>query len=73
MREQANLLPPGRIRDELLRKARQAEAAAQADEWANSSGAVPMLVAVHERLMRERHSPPSSFSEPQVASGRDPQ
>jgi hypothetical protein len=41
MREQAKLLPPGRIRDELLRKARQAEAAAQADEWANSSGLQP--------------------------------
>jgi hypothetical protein len=41
MREQANLLPPGRIRDELLRKAREAEAAAHVDWWANSSGLQP--------------------------------
>lgn len=33
MREQAKLLPPGRLRDELLRKGLQAEMASQADEW----------------------------------------
>jgi hypothetical protein len=38
MREQAKLLPPGKVRDGLLRKARQAEIASQADEWVRSSG-----------------------------------
>ena len=31
MREQAKLLPPGPVRDALLREARQAETASQAD------------------------------------------
>ena len=38
LREQAALLPPGRLREELLRKARQTETAAHASEWMNSSG-----------------------------------
>jgi hypothetical protein len=38
MREQATLLPPGRLRDELLRKARQTEAAAHAGDWVESAG-----------------------------------
>ena len=41
MREQAKLLPPGRVRDELLRKARKTEAASQIDQWANSSEPQP--------------------------------
>jgi hypothetical protein len=38
---QANQLPPGPKRDELLRKRRQAETASHLDEWANSSGLQP--------------------------------
>ena len=38
VRETASLLPPGAVKDELLRKARQADTAAHLDEWANSSG-----------------------------------
>jgi hypothetical protein len=35
-REKAMLLPPGAERDDLLRKARQADTAAHLDDWANS-------------------------------------
>ena len=38
MRERAALAPPGPERDELLKKAQKAEAAVEADRWANSSG-----------------------------------
>jgi len=41
LREQANLLPYGSVRDAALKKARQAEAAANMDEWLNSSGLKP--------------------------------
>lgn len=41
MRDQAALLPPGPVRNELLRKARQATIASQAEEWVNSSGLQP--------------------------------
>jgi hypothetical protein len=34
----ANKLPPGPKRDELIRKARQADTASHLDDWANSSG-----------------------------------
>jgi hypothetical protein len=37
-REVAALLPPGAEKDELLRKARQADTAAHLNEWANSPG-----------------------------------
>ena len=37
-RKQASLLRPGAERDELLRKARQADDAADLDEWASSPG-----------------------------------
>jgi hypothetical protein len=37
-RETASLLPPGTVKDELLRKARQADTAAHLDEWASSPG-----------------------------------
>ena len=37
-RKTADELPPGARRDEALRKARQADAAAHIDAWENSSG-----------------------------------
>jgi len=40
-RERAAKLLPGVERDDLLRKARQAEEAAHLDDWANSSGLQP--------------------------------
>lgn len=41
LREQANLLPPGAVRDEILRKARQAETGSQMSEWLRSPGLQP--------------------------------
>jgi hypothetical protein len=41
IRQQADELPPGYERDELLRKARQAETASNIDDWANSPGLQP--------------------------------
>jgi hypothetical protein len=41
VREQADALPPGPQRDELLRKARQADGAAHLDDWAKSPGLQP--------------------------------
>jgi hypothetical protein len=38
LREEAELLPPGRVRDEVLRKARQAETGSQLSEWLRSPG-----------------------------------
>ena len=40
-RETAWLLPPGAVKNELLRKARQADTAAHLDEWAKSPGLQP--------------------------------
>lgn len=40
-REQAKLLPPGPVREALLRKARQAETAAHIDDWLRSPGLQP--------------------------------
>jgi hypothetical protein len=37
-REQAAILPPGPDKEDLLKRARQAETASHIDEWANSSG-----------------------------------
>lgn len=37
-REEAARLPPGMERDDVLRKARQADTAAHLDDWANSPG-----------------------------------
>jgi hypothetical protein len=36
LREQANLLPPGKVRDAILKKAMQAETGAQVSEWLSS-------------------------------------
>lgn len=41
LREQARSLPPGARRDEMLRKARQAETGSQMSEWLRSPGLQP--------------------------------
>ena len=38
LREQAKLLPPGTLREEVLRKARQAETGLHISEWLKSPG-----------------------------------
>jgi hypothetical protein len=40
-REQAKTLPPGAEREELIRKARQAETASHLNEWLTSPGLQP--------------------------------
>ncbi|MBR0703880.1 hypothetical protein JQ599_28515 [Bradyrhizobium diazoefficiens] len=41
LREEAKSLPPGAARDEILRKARQAETGSQMSEWLRSPGLQP--------------------------------
>ena len=41
LREQAKLLKPGSVRDELIRKARQAETGSLMSEWLRSPGLRP--------------------------------
>lgn len=41
LREQATLLPPGTVRNELLRRARQAETGMHMSEWLSSPGLRP--------------------------------
>jgi hypothetical protein len=41
LREEARLLPPGALREELIRKARQAEIASHLNEWLTSPGLRP--------------------------------
>jgi hypothetical protein len=41
LQEQAERLPAGRERDEILKRARRADTAADLDEWAHSAGARP--------------------------------
>lgn len=41
LREQADLLPPGALRDEVMRKARQAETGSHMSEWLRSPGLQP--------------------------------
>jgi len=41
LREEAKLLPPGALREELIRKARRAETASHINEWLTSSGLRP--------------------------------
>jgi hypothetical protein len=41
LREQAKLLKPGALRDELIRKARQAETGSHISEWLRSPGLQP--------------------------------
>jgi hypothetical protein len=40
-RKKASLLPPGPEKEQMLRKARQADTAAHLDDWVNSSGLQP--------------------------------
>jgi hypothetical protein len=44
VRKRANELPPGPFKDDLLRKARQADTATHLDEWINSPGLQPPTV-----------------------------
>jgi hypothetical protein len=41
LREQAKLLPPGFVREQVLRKARQAETGSHMSEWLRSPGLQP--------------------------------
>jgi hypothetical protein len=41
LREEAKLLPPGALREELIRKARHAETASHMNEWLTSPGLQP--------------------------------
>jgi hypothetical protein len=41
LREEAKLLPPGALRNEVLRKARQAETGSHMSEWLRSPGLRP--------------------------------
>jgi len=41
LREEAKLLPPGAVRDALIRKARQAETGSRMTEWLTSPGLRP--------------------------------
>jgi hypothetical protein len=41
LREEARLLPPGATREELIRKARQAETGSHMTEWLTSPGLRP--------------------------------
>ena len=41
LREEAKLLPPGALREEILRKARQAEIGSHVSEWLTSPGLQP--------------------------------
>jgi hypothetical protein len=41
LREEAKMLPPGALREELIRKARHAETAAHVNEWLTSPGLRP--------------------------------
>ena len=41
LREEAELLPPGAVRDEMIRKARQAETGSHMSEWLSSPGLRP--------------------------------
>jgi hypothetical protein len=42
LREEAKLLPFGPVRDAVLKKARQTEAAAHMEDWCNSPGLRPL-------------------------------
>jgi hypothetical protein len=41
LRAEAKLLPPGAVREEMIRKARQAETASHMNEWLTSPGLQP--------------------------------
>ena len=41
LREEAKFLPPGAVRDQLIRRARQAETGSHVTEWVTSPGLRP--------------------------------
>jgi len=41
MRDKASLMPPGREKDDLLKRASRADTASHLDDWANSAGLLP--------------------------------
>ncbi|WP_225125340.1 MULTISPECIES: hypothetical protein [unclassified Bradyrhizobium] len=41
LREQATLIPPGRLREQVIRKARQCETGSHMSEWLQSPGLNP--------------------------------
>ena len=45
LRDEAKLLPPGAIREELVRKARQAETGSHMSQWLSSPGLQPPTAA----------------------------
>ena len=65
VRKEAASMQPGPERDEMLKKARQADTACQLDAWANSLGPrppalIPLLVgdpweAIHETTLRPQN------------------
>ena len=54
LREEAKLLPPGAVREQVLRKARQAETGSHMSEWLRSPGLKPPK---WERSQRRARSP----------------
>jgi hypothetical protein len=40
-RDKASLMPPGREKDDLLKRASRADTASHLDDWANSAGLLP--------------------------------
>ena len=64
LRLAAKSLAPGRQRDELLRKARQNEAAAHMTEWLNSSGLKPPIQASSCAQRADRELPQESGTVP---------
>ena len=50
IREEAKKLRPGKERQEMLRKARQAEIAASITQWISSPGAAGMIFSARERV-----------------------
>ena len=45
LRKEAELLPPGAVRDAIFRKARQAETGSHVSEWLSSPGLQPPTLA----------------------------
>jgi hypothetical protein len=64
LRAQASLLPPGAVRDALLRRARQTEIGIHLEGWVNSPGLQPPT-------QQDRHAPMSSGYAGQARRFRD--
>jgi hypothetical protein len=54
LREEAKLLPPGAVREALLRKARQAETGSHMSEWLSSPGASTAKARVEDQSTLRR-------------------